>query len=183
MPVLENALRRVVVALDKLAVPYALIGGLAVSARGAFRATKDVDLLLGRQMSEASALADTLGREGLNAEVRKGAFDDPLPVLIRVMIQEAGTTVRCDLLFPSKPWQFGVVERATAADVSGFAVRLAQAEDLFLLKLQAGGPMDLFDAAQLYQLQPTKERHRWGKRAAEIRKSRAFARAIKFLRP
>ncbi|MBI1983143.1 MAG: hypothetical protein HYS61_02980 [Acidobacteria bacterium] len=111
MPVLENALRRVVVALDKLAVPYALIGGLAVSARGAFRATKDVDLLLGRQMSETSALADTLGREGLNAEVRKGAFDDPLPVLVRVMIHEARTPVRCDLLFPSKPWQFGVVER------------------------------------------------------------------------
>jgi hypothetical protein len=172
-----------VATLEKLAIPYALIGGLAVSARGAFRATKDVDLLLGRHVDEASELALSLKSEGLAAEVHKGAFDDPLPGLIRVTIREGKTAVRCDLLFPFASWQFGVVKRATAADVGGFAVRLAQAEDLFLLKLQAGGPMDLFDAAQLYQLQPNNERHRWEKRAAEIRMLRAFARAMKFLRP
>ena len=93
MPTLENALRKVAAMLEKLAIPYALIGGLAVSARGAFRATKAVDLLLGRHIGEASELARSLRGEGLTAEVHKGGFDDPLPGLIRITIREAATAV------------------------------------------------------------------------------------------
>lgn len=39
---LHEALRKVVASLDRLEIPYALIGGLAVAARGAVRATYEL---------------------------------------------------------------------------------------------------------------------------------------------
>lgn len=42
----NEALRKVVAAFDRLGVPHSLIGDLAVAARGAIRATQDVDLIV-----------------------------------------------------------------------------------------------------------------------------------------
>jgi len=46
------AMRDATLRLDDLQIPYALIGGLAVGAHGAPRATKDVDFLVGEEAFE-----------------------------------------------------------------------------------------------------------------------------------
>lgn len=47
-----RAMRDATLRLDDLQIPYALIGGLAVGAHGAPRATKDVDFLVGEEAFE-----------------------------------------------------------------------------------------------------------------------------------
>lgn len=179
---LIEALRKVVATLDQLGVPYALIGGLALATRGVVRATKDVDLLVDWNLRGADALVQSFNQNNFPATFRRGPADDPVPGLIRVAISAAEGPVRCDLLFASAAWQADAVRNAAPVDLQGFVVRVAQAGDLFVLKLHAGGPMDLFDAAHLYELQTEGERALWKERATQTGHAKAFAECLKSLR-
>jgi len=50
-------------ALDRLAVPYAVVGSVASSARGSYRATEDIDLLARISARQAGQLAVALGKD------------------------------------------------------------------------------------------------------------------------
>jgi hypothetical protein len=73
------------------------------------------------------------------------------------------------------------VSNATPVDLGTFVVRVAQPADLFLLKLYAGGPQDLIDAAQLLKLQSPAERARWKATAAQFRLAAEYKSCLKFL--
>ena len=180
---LNEALQKVVTALDRLAIPYALIGGLAVAARGAVRATRDVDLLVALPVQEALSLEQSMRDHGFQTAFHRGSADDPVAGVLRLAIPAAGAEVKCDVLFVSRPWQTQAVRNATAVDLGSFAVKIAQPADLFLLKLHAGGPQDLIDAAQLLKLQGPKERTRWKAAATQLRMAAEFKRCLRFLKP
>jgi hypothetical protein len=180
---LNEALRKVVAARDRLEIPHALIGGLAVAARGAVRATQDVDLIVALPVQEASSLEQSLRENGSQAKFYRGAADDPIPGVIRLMIPVAGAEVKCDVLLASRDWQTRAVRNATSVDLGSFVVRVAQPADLFLLKLYAGGPQDLIDAAQLLNLQSSSEQAQWKAAAAQLRLTGEYNRCLKFLKP
>jgi hypothetical protein len=50
-------------ALNRLAVPYAVVGSVASSARGSYRATEDIDLLANIPLHKAGQLAHDLGKD------------------------------------------------------------------------------------------------------------------------
>ena len=50
-------------ALNRLGIPYAVVGSVASSARGAYRATEDIDVLANISPEQASRLAETLGKD------------------------------------------------------------------------------------------------------------------------
>ena len=180
---LNEALRKVVAALDRLGVPHALIGGLAVAARGAVRATQDVDLIVALPVQEAPSLERSLRDAGFQATFYRGAADDPIAGVLRLAIPVAGTEIKCDVLFASREWQTRAVRNATSIDLGSFVVRVAQPADLFLLKLYAGGPQDLIDAAQLLKLQSPAERTRWKATAGKLRLTAEYNRCLKFFKP
>jgi hypothetical protein len=180
--VLTEALEKVVRVLDALHVPYALIGGLAGVARGVIRATKDVDLLIDWRIRNAASLAESLNKNGLPATFHKGGGEDPVAGLIRLAIPSPTGPVRCDLLFPAAAWQAGAVKRATPVEVGGFVIPVAQSADLFLLKLYAGGPRDLLDAADLLRMQTPPTRDTWETAASKLGMKDKYKRCLKFLR-
>lgn len=180
---LNEALQKAVAALDRLGIPYALIGGLAISARGAVRATQDVDLLVAVSVQGAPSLEQSLKNSGFQATYFRGAGDDPIAGVLRLAIPTAGAEVKCDILFASRAWQTHAVSNATAVDLGSFIVRVAQPADLFLLKLYAGGPQDLIDAAELLKLQDPTERARWKATAARLRLTTEYHRCLKFFPP
>ena len=67
--------------------------------------------------------------------------------------------------------------------MGGFILPVVQADDLFLLKLYAGGPQGLLDAAQPLKLQAAEEQKAWKEHAAKIRRSKMFAKCLNFLPP
>ena len=154
---------------------------MAVAARGAFRTTKDLDFLIDWPLNEGHKLAQALSENGLPSTFHKGLGDDPVAGVIRTAVSTLSSTAHCDVLFPTKMWQLQVIARATRVEMGGFILPVAQADDLFLLKLYAGGPQDLLDAANLYELQSEKERGVWKERAAKIGRSKMFARCLSFL--
>ena len=180
---LNEALQKVVTALDRLGVPHALIGGLAVAARGAVRATQDVDLVVALPVQEAPSLERSLRDSGFQATFYQAAADDPIAGVLRLAIPVAGTEIKCDVLFASREWQTRAVRNATSVDLGSFVVKVAKPADLFLLKLYAGGPQDLIDAAQLLNLQSPSEQARWKAAAAQLRLTGEYNRCLKFFKP
>lgn len=122
-----------------------LAGGLAVTAHGFVRATKDVDLVTRLPLEEARrrlrehAIPATLFR----GDVREGDFPCLRGELERVPFDILPELVAID-------WDEGpvVLESRRAR------LRVVSLENLLALKMKAQGPKDLADAAMLVLLHP-----------------------------
>jgi hypothetical protein len=179
---LNEALRKVVGVLRRLGIPHALIGGLALAARGVVRATQDVDLIIAMAVQEAPSLEQSLKDRGFHATLHCGAASDPIACVLRLAVPVTPGEVKCDILFASRDWQARAVRNATTVDLGGFVVRVAQPADLFLLKLYAGGPQDLLDAAQLLGLQSERARVAWKSEAVKLRLAAEYKRCLRFIK-
>ena len=137
-------------ALDAIGAPYALIGGHAMAARGYPRFTVDVDLLTTdvRVLQEGTWFG--LERAGARIDRRRGDDDDPLGGVVHVLLPD---DTDIDIVLGRWKWQADVVaraERLTVAD--GVTIPVPRTSDLILLKLSAGGFLDVRDAAALLEV-------------------------------
>lgn len=143
----EPLIRNVVRALEESSIPFALIGAVALAARGASRETADLDLLT----TESRALKldwDGLLSGTASADVRRGDHDDPLAGVI-TFANDVDDPV--DLVIGRWNWQAEAIARAERMDL-GFAILpVLTASDLVLAKLDAGGPADLHDVDRLIE--------------------------------
>lgn len=136
--------------LDRLGAPYALIGAHAMAARGYPRFTVDIDLLTTDARVLDRGLWADLEREGATVDARRGDVDDPLAGVVHLLLADE-TDV--DLLLAKWAWEAAVIERATPMAIApGVSIRVPRTSDLILLKLAAGGLLDLHDAAALFAL-------------------------------
>ena len=132
--------------LDALGVRYALIGAHAMAARGYPRFTVDVDLLTAdARVLDADTWIDLAGN-GAEVETRRGDPDDPLGGVAHLLLAD-GTDV--DIIVGKWTWEADVIERADEMMIAGGLVRVPRISDLVLLKLAAGGTLDLRDAVAL----------------------------------
>lgn len=120
---------------------FALIGGLAVSAWSPPRATMDVDMLVLARTETLDRLVQALCDAGLNAELRRGGYDDPVPFLIRADL--------LDIIVATKKYEAETIANSIAVNIAGRDIPVASPEYLIILKLKAGGPQDLLDVKEL----------------------------------
>lgn len=131
--------------LENLGARYAVIGAIALAVRGAPRFTLDFDLLTtDRRVLQDSVWAQLSG-SGVEVDVRKGDFDDPLAGVVRI----GAPPDQIDIIVAKWEWQQHVIDRAEMVDIEGKPMPVALASDLILLKLDAGGPIDQQDVIQL----------------------------------
>lgn len=132
---------RVLKILDDLGVQYAVIGAVALAARGVVRSTLDFDLFT----TDIRVLQDRVWTELSDVDVRKGDFDDPLAGVVRI----GPKSEQIDIVVGRRKWEQRVIERAQPADIQGTTLRVPLTSDLILLKLAAGGPIDQQDVLRL----------------------------------
>ena len=132
--------------LDALGVRYALIGAHAMAARGYPRFTLDVDLLTTDSRVLDASQWTALERDGAQVDARRGDADDPLGGVVHLLLRD-GTDV--DIVVGKWKWETDLVERAEAISIGGAPIGVPCTGDLILLKLAAGGTLDLRDAAAL----------------------------------
>jgi predicted nucleotidyltransferase len=132
--------------LDRVGARYALIGGHAVAARGYARATVDIDLLTTDIRVLTPGMWNDLMGQGAVIDCRRGDDDDPLAGVVHVQLPD-DTDV--DIVVGRWKWEEAIIERAEPMRIGGVEVRVPLASDLILLKLAAGGILDLRDAAAL----------------------------------
>jgi hypothetical protein len=135
--------------LASLGAPYALIGGHALAARGYPRFTVDVDLMTTDSRVLDRAVWDALIHDGATVDARRGDADDPLAGAVHILLPDA-TDV--DLIVARWQWEADVVARATPMRIGDADIPVPAVGDLILLKLAAGGYLDLRDAAALLAL-------------------------------
>jgi hypothetical protein len=118
---LVETVKRVLDTLERNQIPYALIGGLAVSHHAVPRLTQDVDLIV---------RVEDMGRV---RTLFPGCYQRGTPV---VEIYDIDGT-RVDLLPAKLRYQRAVVDNAGTGAIEGTPARIASVRDLILLKLLA----------------------------------------------
>ncbi len=115
--------------LEALGIPHALIGGLAVSAHGAPRATKDVDFLV----NEKDAFAGTAIL----------SFKQGVPIAVRGVV--------IDYLTPEGSPHAELLRRGLVEAQPSEGIPVIPLEPLVVMKLQAGRRRDLDDVQRLLE--------------------------------
>lgn len=139
----------VVRALERLGVSFALIGGHAVALRGHPRMTLDYDFLTTDRRALQPDSWESLKRTGAKVDARRGDLDDPLAGVVHIELSD-GT--EADIVVGKRKWEQGVIDRAEVVDVGGLRIPVPRTSDLILLKLSAGGALDLQDVIVLLEL-------------------------------
>jgi len=121
-----------------------LVGALAVAVHGYPRATDDVDLLTKLDLREAQKLLNSRGIETVmkRGDVLEGDFS---------CLQGTLEGVRFDILPEIVALQW---DHALSLSLGGTVLRIVDLDGLLRLKLRAGGPQDLMDAAHLILQHP-----------------------------
>jgi hypothetical protein len=142
----ESELTGIAVQLASILGPdhCVLVGALAVAVHGYPRATDDVDLLTRLDLKEAGNLLaargiDTVMKRG---DILEGDFS---------CLQGTLDGVRFDILPQLVPVQWN---SSVSLNFSGAVLKVVDLDALVRLKLRAGGPQDLADAAHLLMLHP-----------------------------
>jgi hypothetical protein len=155
---LEAALRRIRDDLTDASVPFALVGGLAVSARTEPRFTRDADLAVGVTTdAEAEALIHGLCGRGYSLEAL--VEQDAVGRLATARLARAGgpNAPIIDLLFASSGIEPEVVADAEPIDLlPHLTIAVARAGDLIAMKIlsrdDVSRPQDAVDLRALLRV-------------------------------
>jgi hypothetical protein len=154
-PVLDT-LERLWTALERLHLPVALVGGLALSFWRHTRATQDVDVLVGAAGMSTERLTGALMQAGFRPRqtpaIRSlGSFR---VLQLEYEPPETFVSVHADLLIADTEYQRASLDRRVAVKLpeTGAEVFVLPCEDMILHKLLAGRMIDLADAAALLRV-------------------------------
>jgi hypothetical protein len=139
-------------ALERHAVDYVLIGGMAVQAHGHVRTTQDADVFPSPEAGNLERLAAALA--ALGARPASGASSaaptavDLAAAPVHVLETDAGGLDVHRSPPGAADWQ-AVRSRALVLEVAGARVPVAGRDDLIAMKLAAGRPIDRGDVIAL----------------------------------
>lgn len=189
MTELGTALERISWALNEASVPFALVGGLAISVRVEPRFTRDVDLAVAvPDDAAAETLVRGLANQGwrVDAVIEQEAVDRLATVRLAVP-SDLDTAAVVDLLFASSGIELEVTDEADDIEVlPDVSLPVARVGPLIALKLLARTPerpqdevdlrallataddVDLASARHLAQLVKTRGFHRGRDLVAEL---------------
>lgn len=137
-------------ALASTGVPFMLIGGLAVIARGVVRQTDDADATVWAPGLDLEGLLATLARHGLRPRVADAVELARRAQVILLRHEPTGSDV--DLSLAWLPFEEEALARADLLDVGPARVPVATTEDLVIYKAVAWRDRDRGDIERLARL-------------------------------
>ena len=143
---------------DRMGLPYAIMGGIAVRAHAIPRPTYDVDFTVAVPPDRLGDLLATIAERGYTIPDQcAGGWTDRVGgmPLVKVRLYLDGRGVDADLFLVETPFQRDVIERRVACQVEGRSMWVVSAEDLVLFKLIASRPRDLIDIQDVFFTQGT----------------------------
>ncbi len=147
---LRSALSALQRGLKRTGVPYMIIGGIAVIARGVPRHTQDID---------ATIAAEGLDLEKLIEAFQKQAIEPRIDSCLEfarqnqiLLLRHAPSNTDIDLSLAWLPFEHEAIARAETMRLRGIKVQVARAEDLVVYKAVAWRDRDRADIERLLEL-------------------------------
>jgi predicted nucleotidyltransferase len=148
----RDSLAKIATELNRLQIPYMVIGGQAVLLYGEPRLTKDIDITLG------------LGTDGFD-EVKGMVHNLNLRILVdhpKAFVQKTmvlpviddKTGIRVDFIFSFSFYEKQAIARAKDVKLSRSMVKFASLEDVIIHKVIAGRARDLEDVTSMLLRNP-----------------------------
>ncbi|MDZ4687542.1 MAG: nucleotidyltransferase [Planctomycetaceae bacterium] len=148
MSELIRSLEEVTAAFDRLTIPYAVMGGLAVRAHGLPRPTYDVDFTIAIERPELPGLMDELEDMGYTVpEIYRSGWVDRVAEmpLFKFCLMIGGNSIAVDVFLAETDFLRSALQRRLRAEIDGVTVNVVSPEDLILLKMIARRPRDIGD--------------------------------------
>ena len=154
-PDIHGAARAIVQIADRMKIPYAVGGAVAMGFAGYLRGTRDVDILVLVPAVRSQEFADALNDAGFKMQDENERL---IPVDVSRMVASTKDLgqfgvwwkqTRVDIFSPRVPLQDSVLQRRIQVKLDDLAVWITTAEDLVLLKLIFHRPKDLEDARRI----------------------------------
>jgi predicted nucleotidyltransferase len=147
---IARALSDVAGALDAHEHRAAVIGGIAVIARGVRRVTRDIDVAIAGADQPTASLANELQRHGIVPRIADAvAFAEQSQVLL---MRHAATGVDIDVSRAWLPFEIEALAAASKELLAGVRIAVARPEDLIIFKAVAWRPQDQQDIERLFAL-------------------------------
>ena len=163
---LEEALADLAGALNALAVPWMIIGGIAVIARGVRRMTTDIDAAVRGDRADVGTLLRALKKSRIVPRIEDAeAFASESLVLL---LKHASTGVEFDVSMAWTDFEQDAIAESSIATFGSVKAPMARPEDLVVFKTIAGRPRDIEDASALLVLYPKLDRDRIRERVKEL---------------
>lgn len=141
----------VVDVLNAQRINYAVIGAFAASVYGGVRGTLDADVLVSAGVQEGVQIERSFSKAGFQSTLERGGVDDPIPGMVRVSDAFAN---RVDLLLGLRGLDPQAFSRTVEVPFQGTTLRFVGREDFIAMKVFAGSPLDLVDAASAIAADP-----------------------------
>jgi hypothetical protein len=144
-------------ALERAQIDGAVMGGLAVSAWGYFRATRDIDLLIAIELDDWTNAEQRLLAAGFQmVGVKQPKLVDAIHIIeTKCQIPEVLWELKVDFLLAETPYRRQAIARGVPFTFPNapVAIKVLTCEDLILHKLEAGRIRDIADCEQLIAIQ------------------------------
>lgn len=152
----SETLARVVRALDRLRVPYAIIGGVAISIVSTPRLTLDVDAIIWAPDRNLASLFEELAEDGL---APRAPDSIAFATTHRMLLLRDLNGVEVDISLGGLPFERSAIADALSIELEpGLLIRVATPEALVVMKAIASRPKDLEDIRQLLTMNPSLNR-------------------------
>lgn len=148
----QKLLTKIANELERLRLPYMVIGGQAILLYGEPRLTKDIDITLGVGVEGLAQITDLV--RGLSLKV---LVDDPEGFVNNTMVLpviEEATGIRVDFIFSHSPYEQQAIARAREVPFGATTVKFASLEDVVIHKIIAGRGRDIEDVRSILLKNP-----------------------------
>ena len=166
---LDEVTRQFVKLFEAQAIPYALMGGLAVRIHALPRPTFDVDFTILLARTELPRLYQHVEELGFTMpEAQRGGWLDAvrgLPV-VKFQIWGGDRAIDVDVFLAETAYQRELLGRRQRHPTDGFEAWFVSPEDLVLLKLLANRPKDRVDVGDILFIQGSLDKEymrRWAR--------------------
>lgn len=163
---LEAALEALCLGLTEAGAPWAVIGGVAVIARGVRRFTTDIDVAVRGDAISVESLLNSLARFSIAPRIDDAVrFAEANLVLL---LRHRDTGVDLDISLAWSAFEHDALATSTMTSFGRVRAPMCTAESLVVFKAIAGRPKDIEDAEALLLLHPDIDRSRVRSRVEEL---------------
>lgn len=163
---LEAALEALARGLTESRVPWAVIGGVAVIARGVRRFTTDIDVAVRGDAISVESLLKVLAKFSIAPRIHDAVPFAEANLVLLLRHQESGVDLDVSLAWSA--FEHDALATSTMTSFGRVRAPMCTAESLLVFKAIAGRPKDFEDAEALLALHPDIDRDRARSRVAEL---------------